>query len=71
MYLIWTLISFTKIFGGEVKDTNFKSIDGIFEVIFMNTGKILGGLGSKPTKSYHELSCGMKSTFLIEIYGVI
>ena len=27
---------------------NDKSIDGVFEYIFIDTGKIFGGLGSKP-----------------------
>ncbi len=39
----------------EVKDTNYKSIDGVFEFIFIDNLKILGRLGSKPTYSY----CGL------------
>ncbi len=36
--------------GSEVKRfmKNDKSIDGVFEYMFIDTGKIVGGLGKKP-----------------------
>jgi len=36
--------------GSEVKRfmKNDKSIDGVFEYMFIDTGKIVGGLGNKP-----------------------
>ena len=36
--------------SSEVKKftKNDKSIDGVFEYMFIDTGKILGGLGNKP-----------------------
>ena len=37
---------------------NDKSIDGVFEYMFIDTGKIVGGLGNKPpvTVSYTHLT---------------
>ena len=38
---------------------NDKSIDGVFEYIFIDTGKIVGGIGNKPPV--------MKNTVSVEI----
>jgi len=47
--------------SSEVKrfTKNDKSIDGVFEYMFIDTGKIVGGLGNKPPV--------MKNTISVEI----
>ena len=47
--------------SSEVKrfTKNDKSIDGVFEYMFIDTGKIVGGLGNKPPV--------MKNTVSVEI----
>jgi hypothetical protein len=35
---------------------NDKSIDGVFEYIFIDTGKIVGGLGNKPLEITNTVS---------------
>ena len=42
---------------------NDKSIDGVFEYIFIDTGKILEGLGSKPPVMTNTISV---SIFIIQ-----
>ena len=39
---------------------NVKSIDGVFEYMFIDTGKIVGGLGNKPV-SYTHLTLPTKA----------
>ena len=41
---------------------NDKSIDGVFEYMFIDTGKIVGGLGNKPPVMTNTVSFEMDLT---------
>ena len=46
---------------------NDKSIDGVFEYMFIDTGKIVGGLGNKPPLMTNTVS--VEIDLAREIYG--